>query len=216
MTQAAQNLDVLLIDFDSIELNEKEKPPEITTISEKDGFFLNAEFSDDFRIRSSIYGLMKEAQKDLPENHHFMIYEAYRPLARQKKLWDMAMDHVKANYPNADKQQLRDMAETFVADPYNGIGSGHQAGCAIDIAICDKDGHPYDMGSKCQEITPLAYTASNDISAEARKNRNILVGALEKTGFVNYPAEWWHFSYGDHQWAHLVGKKHAFFGPIDI
>jgi D-alanyl-D-alanine dipeptidase len=72
------------------------------------------------------------------------------------------------------------------------------------------------MGTGCQEIDMKSVTASDEISAEAQKNRRILVEALESAGLINYPAEWWHFSYGDHQWAFLTGKTQALYGPIDI
>lgn len=209
-------LQVQLIDFDSVTLVGDDSEPEVVKISQEDGFFLNDKLSQDFRIRKTVYEMMQKAQARLPENYFFMIYEAYRPLARQIELWNMAMDHVKKEYPDAGEQKWRDMAETFVADPYNGIGSGHQACCAIDVSLCDADGNEYDMGTYCQEISPMSVTASADISEEAKKNRKILMDALEAEGLVNYPSEWWHFSYGDHQWAYLIGKTEAYYGPIDI
>jgi D-alanyl-D-alanine dipeptidase len=207
---------VELIDFDSIKLVGDQSNPEVVEISSNDGFFLNDKFTSDFRTRKSIYKMMQAAQKHLPDNYHFMIYEAYRPLARQVELWGKASAYLKEEYPELEGQQLRDLIETFVADPHNGIGSGHQACCAIDISLCDKTGKAYDMGSQCQEICEEANTASQNINEEARKNRDILVGALETEGFINYASEWWHFSYGDHQWAYLTNQTEAFFGPIDI
>jgi D-alanyl-D-alanine dipeptidase len=35
---------------------------------------------------------------------------------------------------------------------------------------------------------------------------------MRATGFVNYPTEWWHWSYGDRYWAYALGKRIAFFG----
>ncbi|QQG35538.1 MAG: D-alanyl-D-alanine carboxypeptidase family protein [Micavibrio aeruginosavorus] len=209
-------LRVELIDFDSVKLVEGRYPLEIVEIRESDGFFLNRQFTSDFRIRKTIYEMMQAAQKKLPDNYYFMVYEAYRPLARQIALWNMATDYINKEYPDATPQQKRDMAETFVADPYNGIGSGHQACCAIDISLCDKSGKEYDMGTACQEISPLSNTYAEGLGSEAIKNRKILIEALEGEGFINYSSEWWHFSYGDHQWAYLKGVGEAFFGPIDI
>ncbi len=217
MTNTAVVPEVELIDFSKIDLLEATgAKPEVVKISEDDGFFLNDRFSNDFRIRKSVYDMMKAAQKHLPEGFHFMIYEAYRPLARQVELWGMAEAYIKEKYPALTGQKLHDLMETFVADPYNGIGSGHQACCAIDISLCDADGKEYDMGSGCQEICEEANTLSPNISDAAKRHRQILVGALEKEGFINYGSEWWHYSYGDHQWAYLVGETEALFGPIDI
>jgi len=30
---------------------------------------------------------------------------------------------------------------------------------------------------------------------------------------VNYPTEWWHWSYGDRYWAFVTGAPHALYGP---
>jgi D-alanyl-D-alanine dipeptidase len=209
-------IDVVLIDFSRIKLVGDDSAPGIVTISEADGFVLNPRFSDDFRIRKSIYERMRKAQESLPPGYRFMIYEAYRPLARQKKLWDMATQMLREKYPDMPDAELRDLTETFVADPFNGIGSGHQACCAIDVSLCDAEGNECDMGTACQEMNERSHTACQTISPEAIRNRALLVSALEGAGLINYPAEWWHFSYGDHQWAHLVGKTEAFYGPLDI
>jgi D-alanyl-D-alanine dipeptidase len=215
-TTATPQLQVQLIDFDSVTLVDDGKAPEVVKITEDDGFFLNTSFSDDFRLRLEVYNMLKKAQAHLPEGCFFMIYEAYRPLSRQKKLWDMATDHVKAEYPDASEKEQRDMVETFVADPFNGIGSGHQACCAIDVSLCDENGREFDMGTACQEISPLSPTLSEGVSEEAKAHRKILVEALEKEGLINYPSEWWHFSYGDHQWAYLLNKTEAIYGTFDI
>ena len=37
---------------------------------------------------------------------------------------------------------------------------------------------------------------------------------MEKAGFINYPAEWWHWSYGDCYWAYF-NKCDAIYSPVD-
>jgi hypothetical protein len=34
-------------------------------------------------------------------------------------------------------------------------------------------------------------------------------------GFVNYPTEWWHWSYGDRYWALATGAPAACYGPVN-
>jgi D-alanyl-D-alanine dipeptidase len=41
-----------------------------------------------------------------------------------------------------------------------------------------------------------------------------LIDAMRAAGFVNYPTEWWHWSYGDRYWAYLLGKPAAIFGAV--
>lgn len=209
-------IETLLIDFSSIRQIGDDSKPEIVTIAETDGFFLNRSVADDFRIRKDVYGMLCAARRMLPANHHFVIFEAYRPLARQVMLWNKVAALVREKYPDATPEEARAINETYTADPFNGIGSGHQACCAIDVSLCDDLGRAYDMGTEIHEFNPLTKTTATGITAEQAAKRRILVDALEGAGLVNYPAEWWHFSYGDHQWAYLVGKTECPYGPIDI
>jgi hypothetical protein len=40
---------------------------------------------------------------------------------------------------------------------------------------------------------------------------SILLESMESTGFVNYPSEWWHFSYGDRYGAQDKGEPAAIY-----
>jgi len=70
------------------------------------------------------------------------------------------------------------------------------------------------MGTPMQAFSRLTPTASK-VPATVRKNRDLLVQALHAQGGINYPDEWWHFSYGDRLWAEVTGQTQAFFAPID-
>ena len=39
---------------------------------------------------------------------------------------------------------------------------------------------------------------------------------LTWSGFVNYPTEWWHWSYGDRYWALTTGAAAALYGPVEL
>lgn len=205
-----------VMDYTGIQLRKNAPKTEIVEISEKDGFILNTAFTQDFRILKPVYEMLKKSHAALPDGCRLMVYEAYRPLKRQIELWNMVTKIFTEKFPNASETELYNMCETYVSNPYNGIGSGHQAACAVDVALCDKDGNPLDMGTKCQEIHPDTPTMSPGVSPEARRNRDTLLKAMEGTGFLNYPEEWWHYSYGDYAWAVLRQEKEALFGPLDI
>lgn len=55
----------------------------------------------------------------------------------------------------------------------------HSTGGAVDVALVH-DGR----------------TAA-PVTNAARRHRDILASAMDAAGFINYPAEWWHWSYGD-------------------
>ena len=46
---------------------------------------------------------------------------------------------------------------------------------------------------------------------QARDNRRLLYNLMTSVGFVNYRCEWWHYAYGERQWAVLTGKS-PFYG----
>ncbi|MFH8487133.1 mycothiol transferase [Streptomyces longisporoflavus] len=70
-----------------------------------------------------------------------------------------------------------------------------------------------------QAVPPLFGSATHpdaaNITVEARRNRTILGAALEEAGLVNYPTEWWHWSYGDRYWALATGASHALYAAAE-
>jgi zinc D-Ala-D-Ala dipeptidase len=41
----------------------------------------------------------------------------------------------------------------------------------------------------------------------------LLAQVLRCAGLVNYPTEWWHWTYGDRYWALMTGAAAAVYGP---
>jgi len=39
---------------------------------------------------------------------------------------------------------------------------------------------------------------------------------MEAAGFVNYPTEWWHWSFGDRYWAFCAGEHEAIYGACEV
>lgn len=75
-------------------------------------------------------------------------------------------------------------------------------------------GTPVDASPEVSE--GACYTAAHNIGPEARANRKILAEALTTVGLVNYPTEWWHWSYGDRYWALATDASHAVYGPLEL
>ncbi|MFD8455676.1 M15 family metallopeptidase domain-containing protein [Streptomyces antimycoticus] len=50
--------------------------------------------------------------------------------------------------------------------------------------------------------------------SQDRSHRDILGTALTAAGLVNYPTEWWHWSYGARYWALQTGAAVARYGPM--
>lgn len=205
-----------VMDLQSISLRPPIGDPEIATLTPEHGFFLNSLRYNDFRVRKVIFEKLIQAKSTLPVGLNFMIYETYRPKKFQEKLWAITYDKMKSANPGSTEQEIIALTETFTANPYDGIGSGHMAACAVDLTLCDDNGVELDMGTAMHEKGILTATMADGLTDEAIKNRAILKDSMEGAGLINYPPEWWHYSYGDHQWAWLTHKKEALYGPIDI
>ncbi|MGY2873478.1 D-alanyl-D-alanine dipeptidase [Marmoricola sp. URHA0025 HA25] len=96
----------------------------------------------------------------------------------------------------------------------------HVAGAAVDLTLVDRHGRELDLGTPI-DATPeqsggRCYSDAEDISAEARHHRQVLARALRTAGLVNYPTEWWHWSFGDRYWALLTRAPAALYGPVDL
>ncbi len=198
-------------------ISEIEQPVRLTKINPADGIKFNPRYTQVTTIRAYTYGLLLAAQKYLPANCHFVVYEAYRPMSAQIKLWDGVVAKLSQEYPELDPNSEEFIAkcDVFAANPYR-QGSGHQSGAAVDISLIDDAGIEYDMGGRVRGFDDTADFDCPHISVQARQNRELLRDVLSKVGMVNYPSEWWHYSFGDRLWARLTGSKLAIFAKLDI
>jgi zinc D-Ala-D-Ala dipeptidase len=90
--------------------------------------------------------------------------------------------------------------------------AGHPTGGAVDVLIEDKDGNPLDFGTPMHGLEKNSYAFSPFISDEATVNRKLLRLTMQRAGFAPYDGEWWHFSYGDREWAAYYNEPIAFYG----
>ena len=98
--------------------------------------------------------------------------------------------------------------------------AAHTSGAAVDVTLVQQDGTLLDMGTPI-DATPedsdgACYFAARGISSVARVNRDLLGSCLVAAGLVNYPTEWWHWSFGDRYWAFITGNRSATYGPVEV
>jgi len=103
----------------------------------------------------------------------FLVFDAYRPVEAQWKLWDYK--------PDPD----------FLADPRR--GSPHSRGVAIDLTLTRVDGTPLEMGTKFDDFSERAYHNCQNLAPEIRRNRYLLLGLMASAGWDHYLNEWWHY-----------------------
>ena len=169
------------------------------------------------KVRESVANKLLQAMQYLPEDMTFLFSEGHRPISLQRTMFtDYYRELAQAN-PSWDDNTLKREVVKFIAPPDD--VPPHSTGGAIDITLIDAEGNELDMGSILDESPDKNenrnFTHTKNISEQAKANRTILINALSRVGFVNYPAEWWHWSYGDKYWAYHAQSPHALYGSIE-
>jgi len=163
-------------------------------------------------VRTGVLGRLLAAADSLPNGMVLTIVEGYRDPARQLALWNEQYRVVSRQYPNQSQPEIRRITRLRVAEPSE-LGSGHQTGGAVDVSLSDNRGVALDMGTAMHQFTRLTATKSSPLHHAARAHRRVLLKAMTEAGFCNFPAEWWHFSYGDQLWAAYSREPKAVYGP---
>ena len=126
------------------------------------------------------YGTVKKlckVQEKMKENgFRIIIWDAYRSVEAQYRLWEV--------YPDP----------TYVADPRNGRITSHSRGNTIDIGIVYEDGSEVELPSAFDEFSSLADRDYSDVSETAAENSKFLETVMNQYGFSGSWGEWWDYS----------------------
>lgn len=149
--------------------------------------FLHAEAADKLKLAVALAGQHGLAVK---------VFDAFRPIEIQQKLWDHTPD------------------PEFLSQP--GVGSTpHCRGVAVDLTLVDKKtGKELDMGTGFDEFHPRSHHGNTEISLEAQKNRYLLMGIMTTAGWDFYRNEWWHYQLFNARSFAVVSDKEAGTGLV--
>jgi D-alanyl-D-alanine dipeptidase len=110
--------------------------------------------------------------------NHFMRWGADRNDMRRKPI----------HYPFVDKAKVFELG--YVAEK-----SAHTRGAAVDLTLVDMKTYlELDMGTIFDFMDPRSHADARGLSPVQEQNRRVLRGAMENSGFVQYPYEWWHYN----------------------
>lgn len=101
------------------------------------------------------------------------LWDCYRPIAVQWKLWE--------RFPKPG----------YVADPRR--GGNHNRGAAIDLTLVDANGVELEMPTPYDSFKKAAHQGYTGGTARSRDNRERLRRAMVEAGFRINRSEWWHF-----------------------
>ncbi|MFT4215639.1 MAG: M15 family metallopeptidase [Micropruina sp.] len=166
--------------------------------------------------RAGLAERLGAAAAALPSGIDLLIVEAFRSPDAQRRYWNGYRADLLGHYPGLSERRLYQLASRWVAPPEV---APHCTGGAVDLTLCDEDGVELDLGSELdatpEESSGACFTAAA-VPREASAHRSVLVQALTAAGLVNYPTEWWHWSYGERYWAFTTGVEHARYGPAEL
>ena len=122
----------------------------------------------------TVKALVKANTKFMRKGYRIQLFDCYRPLDIQKRMWKIVSN------------------PEYVADPAK--GSIHNRGGAVDITLVDADGKELDMGTSFDFFGPEAGHDFDNLPDEVKENRLLLKRIMQKSGFVSFDSEWWHYN----------------------
>ena len=123
----------------------------------------------------TVKALVKANETFLKMGYKIKIFDCYRPLSIQKKMWTLISN------------------PKYVANPAK--GSIHNRGGAVDISLVDIEGNVIDFGTDFDYFGKEASHSYKKMSRKIRNNRKFLKKIMEQNGFKALQSEWWHYDF---------------------
>jgi len=166
-------------------------------------------------VRSLVRDKLLAMQKELTafnSNMKLLIYYGYRHPQVQEFYFQEISN--KIHRQGEDPALFEERANLFIAHP---SVAGHPTGGAVDATIV-LNGEELDMGCKIFDFDQpnKIVTYSEEISETQLANRMLLLNLFQQGGFAPFYGEWWHFSYGDKEWALQFQASQACYSQIDF
>ena len=122
----------------------------------------------------TVKALVDVNKKLMEKGYKIKIFDCYRPLDIQKKMWKIVSN------------------PEYVANPAK--GSIHNRGGAVDITLVDRNGKELDMGTSFDFFGVEAGHNYPNLSEEVKQNRILLKTIMSSSGFNSFDSEWWHYN----------------------
>lgn len=169
-------------------------------------------------VRDTVARMLAAANKKIQSKHHnltLLISYGYRSLEIQQKYFDRQVNIIKKEQPKIAESELLEAVHKRVAVPEV---AGHPTGGAIDVTLYDiKLNQEIDMGTDIADYSQNTFsTYSTKISDQQQASRLLLHDTLINEGFCPFYEEWWHFSYGDKEWAWFYNQPTALYEQKSI
>lgn len=170
---------------------------------------------DKILVREQVARKLAKVNKEIQGvNPSFTLCVAcgYRSLVTQKILFQKELDKLDGELSDEQKKEV--VHNTKIALPEV---ASHPTGGAVDITIYNLSSSSLlDMGGKIADFCSDCQTFSKNLTLAQKKNRFLLHRILTKQKFAPFYNEWWHFSFGDKEWAWFYKKPFAIYEQKEI
>jgi D-alanyl-D-alanine dipeptidase len=122
----------------------------------------------------TVKSMIEANEKFIKKGYRIKIFDCYRPLDIQKKMWEIVSN------------------PEYVANPSK--GSIHNRGGAVDITLVDENGKELDMGTAFDYFGVEAGHKYPNLSNEVKANRKLLKRIMLRYDFKPFDSEWWHYN----------------------
>ena len=169
-----------------------------------------------YLIREELVEKIENISRALEEqDKRLIISSCWRSFEHQRLLWENRVAFFQKQDPERSLEEIHKTVSKFVA-PFN--KSMHATGGAVDAMIYDLEqdcvmDFGTNNGTKIN-LNEMCYPHHPGISEEAKNSRQLLISLFEKEDFVCDALEYWHFDYGNANWAIGKSKKFAIYGVI--
>jgi D-alanyl-D-alanine dipeptidase len=219
MTVVATEEPVLLSDPRIAEISWADNGEPLVDMRDVVGLRLDRRLADSrgafAHLRRDVVRRLLAAQDALPRGLELLVIEGYRPPALQRRYFEGYAAELGLAHSDWEPARRHVEASKFVSPP---DVAPHGTGGAVDLTLCTTSGVELDLGTAVNASPETShgacYTASAEVSTRAWELRRVLGHALGGAGMVNYPTEWWHWSYGERYWALVHGAAFTRYAPV--
>lgn len=164
-------------------------------------------------VASKLQKISYNLKKIRPEYKLKIVY-GFRHPEIQRSYFEKRKENLRIENLNISEDDLNEITNSMTAFPET---AGHPTGGAVDITITTNLGD-LDMGTNISDFsdTEKIKTYSKNINTDQKLNRKILHDLMIEENFAPFYGEWWHFSYGDKEWAWFYDKKSAYYNQINF
>ncbi len=157
----------------------------------------------------------REVKTTLGRHYRVVVLDTYRPPPVQRMNFTLVSAwHRRAIPELTTERDSRAYTNMFTAIPEFG---GHPCGAAIDLTLMDlRTGQVLEFGM--HQVKTIFHVSRElgpvEMKPELKETYETLCDIMKAQGFYMTPCEWWHFGFGDIEWAVLTGQSRTLYTAV--